>query len=223
MKSLTIDSKIVGFSVDSEDKAANEFKPDQMHEAVKRHDVLAGATYKLKTPEHVSAHSMYITINDIILNKGTPHEARRPFEVFINSKNMDHFQWIVALTRICSAVFRKGGDTTFLVEELKSVFDPRGGYWNNGKLQNSIVAEIGNVIERHLIEIGMMRDETADAVNEEYAKEKREAYLKANNDTVNEESGYPTTAVNCGKCNEKAVVKLDGCMTCLSCGSSKCS
>jgi hypothetical protein len=75
---------------------------------------------------------MYVTINDIILNEGTEHEQRRPFEVFINSKNLDHYQWIVALTRIISAVFRKGGDVTFLVEELKAVFDPRGGYWQPG-------------------------------------------------------------------------------------------
>ncbi|MCV5706806.1 hypothetical protein OFN27_26890, partial [Escherichia coli] len=92
-----------------------------------------GTTYKLKTPEHVSEHSLFITINDIILNEGTVHETRRPFEIFINSKSLEHYQWIVALTRIISAVFRKGGDVTFLVEELRSVFDPKGGYWNKGK------------------------------------------------------------------------------------------
>src|SRR5690606_22668869 len=102
----------------------------QMHEKLERPDMLIGSTYKVKTP--VSDHAMYITINDIILNQGTPHEQRRPFEIFINSKNLDHFQWIVALTRIISSVFRKGGDVTFLVEELKAVFDPRGGYWKPG-------------------------------------------------------------------------------------------
>ena len=98
----------------------------QMHETLKRPEMLIGSTYKLKVPEHVSPHAMYITINDIILNEGTEHESRRPFEVFINTKNLDHFQWIVALTVIMSAVFRKGGDITFLVDELRSVFDPRG-------------------------------------------------------------------------------------------------
>ena len=99
----------------------------QMHESLKRPEMLLGSTYKIKTP--LSEHSLYITINDLILNPDTDHEQRRPFEVFINSKNMDHFQWIVALTRIMSAVFRKGGDITFLVEELRSVFDPSGGYF----------------------------------------------------------------------------------------------
>ena len=99
----------------------------QMHESLKRPEMLLGSTYKIKTP--LSEHSLYITINDLILNQDTDHEQRRPFEVFINSKNMDHFQWIVALTRIMSAVFRKGGDITFLVEELRSVFDPSGGYF----------------------------------------------------------------------------------------------
>jgi hypothetical protein len=101
---------------------------------------------------------MYVTINDIVLNEGTEHEQRRPFEVFINSKNLDHYQWIVALTRIISAVFSKGGDVTFLVEELKAVFDPRGGYWQpGGKFMPSIIAELGYVIEKHLQTIGLIR------------------------------------------------------------------
>ena len=102
----------------------------QMHEKVERPDTLVGATYKIKSP--LFEHALYVTINDIVLNEGTEYELRRPFEIFVNSKNMDHFQWIVALTRIMSAVFRKGGDVTFLVEELKAVFDPRGGYFKAG-------------------------------------------------------------------------------------------
>ena len=102
----------------------------QMHERVERPEMLLGSTYKIKTP--LSDHALYVTINDIVLNPDTPYEKRRPFEIFINSKNMDHFQWIVALTRIVSAVFRKGGDVTFLVEELRSVFDPQGGYFKRG-------------------------------------------------------------------------------------------
>ena len=92
-----------------------------MHETVQRPEKLMGTTYKLKTPEHISEHSLFITINDMVLNEGTEYETRRPFEIFINSKSMEHYQWIVALTRIISAVFRKGGDITFLVEELRSV------------------------------------------------------------------------------------------------------
>ena len=128
-----------------------------MHEKLERPEVLIGSTYKIKTP--VSDHAMYVTINDIVLNEGTPHEQRRPFEVFINSKNLDHFQWIVALTRVISAVFRKGGDTTFLVDELKAVFDPRGGYWQpGGKFMPSTIAELGYVIERHLQSIGLAQE-----------------------------------------------------------------
>src|SRR5437870_10598025 len=133
----------------------------RMTEEVQRPEFLIGATYKIKTP--VSDHAMYVTINDIVLNEGTPFEQRRPFEIFINSKNLDHFQWIVALTRIISAVFRKGGDVTFLVDELKAVFDPRGGYWQpGGKFMPSIIAELGHVIEKHLQTIGLLRKRELD-------------------------------------------------------------
>ena len=187
----------------------------QMHEALQRPDKLIGSTYKLKTPEHVSDHALYITINDIVLNQGTNHEIRRPFEVFINSKNMDHFQWIVALTRIMSAVFRKGGDVTFLVEELRSVFDPRGGYWNKGKLMPSLVAEIGDVIEEHLIGIGMLRDpsQDADMAKLEYIEMKKEEYLNATQEDVNENTGFPATATRCSKCNVDATILMDGCLS----------
>ncbi|MDH4275716.1 MAG: NrdJb, partial [Gammaproteobacteria bacterium] len=120
-----IAKKIVKFSVvkDEPPVAVAPIKEESilqhMHEKLERPEQLIGVTYKLKTP--LSEHALYVTVNDVILNPGTPHEARRPFEIFINSKNMDHFQWIVALTRIVSAVFRKGGDVTFLVEELKAV------------------------------------------------------------------------------------------------------
>ncbi len=135
----------------------------QMHERLERPEVLVGSTYKIKSP--LVEHAMYVTINDIVLNYGTEHELRRPFEVFINSKSMDHFQWIVALTRIMSAVFRKGGDVTFLVEEMKAVFDPRGGYFKAGGVyMPSIVAEIGAVVEEHMKSIGLIvGDELSDA------------------------------------------------------------
>ena len=137
---IRIDKKIVDYRVGKEESqeeqqvpAANEAQPVpapqdnivQLHEKLERPEMLIGSTYKVKTP--VSDHAMYVTINDIVLNQGTEHEKRRPFEIFINSKNLDHYQWIVALTRIISAVFRKGGDVAFLVDELKAVFDPRGG------------------------------------------------------------------------------------------------
>jgi hypothetical protein len=234
-----IDQKIVGYKVISEGEKANqaaiaaEEKNQsniiQMHESVKRPEMLVGSTYKIKTP--ASEHAMYITINDIVLNEGTDHEQRRPFEVFINSKNMDHFQWIVALTRITSAVFRKGGDVTFLVEEMQAVFDPKGGYFKKGgRFMPSLVAEIGDVIEQHLKKIGMIVDEEMHETQKQILAEKRAEYEGAQKasapavEVAAEEGGeqYPAGATLCGKCSTKAVIMMDGCMTCLSCGDSKC-
>jgi len=187
--------------------------------------MLVGSTYKIKTP--LSEHSLYVTINDIILNPGTEHELRRPFEIFINSKNMDHFQWIVALTRIISAVFRKGGDVTFLVDELRSVFDPRGGYFKRGgKFMPSLVAEIGDAIESHLRLIGMLKDEGLDEHQQKLVEAKRKELAGKNKPaaeaTPTAESDFPESAQLCIKCNTKAMIKMDGCMTCLNCGDSKC-
>ena len=144
-----------------EKEARHSAKVIRMTEKIMRPEgmeSLEGSTYKIKTP--LDDHAMYVTINDIILNQGTEHEQRRPFEIFINSKNMDHFQWIVALTRLMSAVFRKGGDVTFLAEELQAVFDPKGGYFKpGGRFMPSIIAEIGDVIAHHMQKIGLMEKE----------------------------------------------------------------
>jgi hypothetical protein len=193
-----------------------------MHEKLERPEVLIGSTYKIKTP--VSDHAMYLTINDIMLNEGTEHEHRRPFEIFINSKNLDHFQWIVALTRIISAVFRKGGDVVFLTEELKAVFDPRGGYWQpGGKFMPSIVAEIGYVVERHLQAIGLMPASGLDESRRQLVEEKRAEWEQRHKQQdAFAKSGYPEGAQLCAKCHTAAVVMMDGCMTCLACGESKC-
>jgi hypothetical protein len=162
----------------------------------------------------------------LLLNEGTDHEQRRPFEVFINSKNMDHFQWIVALTRIMSAVFRKGGDITFLVEELRSVFDPSGGYFKKGgKFMPSLVAEIGDVVESHLKLIGMIKTEEISEHQQKIMDEKRaqfEADKKPKEAATEGSSAFPEGSQLCAKCNTKAVIKMDGCMTCLNCGDSKC-
>jgi len=220
----------------------------QMHEKVERPDTLIGATYKIKSP--LFEHALYVTINDIVLNQGTEHELRRPFEIFINSKNMDHFQWIVALTRIMSAVFRKGGDVTFLVEEMKAVFDPRGGYFKAGGVyMPSIVAEIGAVVEEHLKSIGMIVGDDLSEAQMRLIAEKRAAYdarAKKNSEIAvagemggemiaaakpgasesvsitGEGTSFPPSASMCHKCSTKAVVILDGCATCLNCGYSKC-
>lgn len=193
-----------------------------MHEKVQRPEMLVGSTYKIKTP--LSEHALYVTINDIVLNRGTEHELRRPFEIFINSKNMDHFQWIVALTRIISAVFRKGGDVTFLVDELRSVFDPRGGYFKKGgKYMPSLVAEIGDAIEGHLIMIGLLKPEGLDKHQQKLIEEKRAQYEGAgDSNSKGETEEFPSAASLCRKCQTKAVITMDGCLTCLNCGDSKC-
>ncbi|AWV06247.1 TSCPD domain-containing protein [Marilutibacter maris] len=192
---VKIDKKIKGYSVVTpEDKAkqaeaakAEAVKREaaeaealgdnviQMHERIERPETLIGSTYKLKTP--LFEHALYVTINDIVLNAGSEFEQRRPFEIFINSKNMDHFQWIVALTRIMSAVFRKGGDVTFLVEEMKAVFDPRGGYFKAGGVyMPSLVAELGSIVEDHLKSIGMIKDPELSEAQRKLIAEKRAAY-----------------------------------------------
>ena len=194
----------------------------QMHEKLKRPNMLHGSTYKITTP--LSEHALYVTINDIILNQDTPHELRRPFELFINSKNMDHFQWIVALTRIISAVFRKGGDVTFMVEELRSVFDPHGGYFKKGgKFMPSLVAEIGDVLESHLRMIGLLKDEPLDDHQKKLIQEKRTEYNNHHGQDGNETDDFPESASLCKKCMTKAMVLMDNCLTCLNCGESKCS
>jgi hypothetical protein len=194
----------------------------RMHEKLERPEELIGSTYKIKTP--VSDHAMYVTINDILLNEGTVHESRRPFEIFINSKNLDHYQWIVALTRIISAVFRKGGDVTFMVEELKAVFDPRGGYWQaGGKFMPSIIAELGHVIERHMQKIGLLRKPEMDEHRKALIDQKRSEYeAQQKQQDAFAKADYPQGAQLCLKCSTAAVVMMDGCMTCLNCGDSKC-
>ncbi len=228
---VKIEKKIVDYSVRNEEeeaaKSAQASTPEesnivQMHERLARPEMLFGSTYKIRTP--LSEHALYVTINDIILNQGTPHQVRRPFEVFINSKNMDHFQWIVALTRIISAVFRKGGDVTFLVEELRSVFDPAGGYFKKGgKYMPSLVAEIGDVIHCHLVMIGMLKEDQPDEHQKRLIEEKRAQYeASISADRPTEDGGFPEGAQLCKKCNTKAMIQMDGCMTCLNCGESKC-
>ncbi|MFN3663454.1 adenosylcobalamin-dependent ribonucleoside-diphosphate reductase [Yoonia sp.] len=172
-----------------------------MSEPLDRPQELEGATYKLKWPD--SNHAIYITINDLIV---AGH--RRPFEIFINSKNMEHFAWTVALTRMISAVFRRGGDVTFVVEELKAVFDPRGGAWMQGKYVPSILAAIGGVIEQHMVSIGFLAGEGLGLKTDPTA------------DVVSLGAGKRGKA--CPSCGAYDLRMVEGCMTCGSCGHSKC-
>ncbi len=173
-------------------------------ELMLRAEKLAGSTYKLRWPD--SVHAMYVTINDI-----EQDGVRRPFEIFINSKNLEHYAWVVALTRMVSAVFRRGGDVGFVAEELKQVFDPRGGQWSGGRYVPSLVAAIGDVLERHMREIGFLADE--DALHHKPAQAA---------------TGEAVTAATflgpfCPKCNQPGLVRESGCLSCQQCGWSKCS
>ncbi len=170
-------------------------------EPLDRPAALEGSTYKIKWPG--SEHAIYITVNDIV-----QAGHRRPFEVFINSKNMEHFAWTVALTRMISAVFRRGGDVSFVVEELKAVFDPRGGAWLQGQYIPSILAAIGGVIERHMVAIGFIEGEGMGLIS----VPKAEAMV----------IGEAPRGQACPACGSYAMRKVEGCMTCADCGHSKC-
>jgi ribonucleoside-diphosphate reductase alpha chain len=181
-----------------------------MTQPLNRPEALPGQTYKLRWPE--SEHALYITLNDIVQDG-----RRRPFEVFINSKNMEHYAWTVALTRMISAVFRRGGDVSFVVEEMKAVFDPRGGAWMDGKYVPSLLAAIGDVIERHMVEIGFLPRQGMD----------RAANAKVVNLSAADRSGASTPQslprpAQCPKCGEAALIRLEGCDQCTSCDYSKC-
>ena len=224
--SIKIEKKIVSYSVvekkDEQKDEKKEIPADvvQIGEPLARPDKITGSTYKVKTP--VTEHALYITINDVIMNEGTDQEHRRPFEIFVNSKNMEHFQWIVGLTRVMSAVFRKGGDLTFLIEELESVFDPNGGYYKKGgKYVPSLVAELGQVLEEHLQNIGMLKVTEPEEHQQQLIDDKKAEYLKKNPNKL-DESGFPKDAQLCNKCQTKAAIMMDGCLTCLNCGESKC-
>jgi ribonucleoside-diphosphate reductase alpha chain len=170
-------------------------------ELLLRAEKLVGATYKLRWPD--SEHAMYVTINDIETDSG-----RRPFEVFVNSKNLEHYAWVVALTRMISAVFRRGGEVAFVAEELKQVFDPRGGQWMNGRYVGSLVAAIGDIIERHMIDTGFLTP----------AEPTVTKAAKATSSTS-------VTALGplCPKCSQPGLVREAGCLSCVHCGWSKCS
>ncbi|NOD32663.1 adenosylcobalamin-dependent ribonucleoside-diphosphate reductase [Ruegeria atlantica] len=204
---VPVESLIGGDSVAPEVIASSDSEPLQPHgdviymsEPLDRPQSLEGSTYKLKWPD--SEHAIYLTINDIVIGG-----RRRPFEVFINSKNMEHYAWTLALTRMISAVFRRGGDVSFVVEELKAVFDPRGGAWVQGKYIPSILAAIGGVIEQHMIAIGFLEGEGMGLKSDPQAQ------------VVNMDAPRGKA---CSSCGQYDMVMIEGCMTCRSCGHSKC-
>jgi ribonucleoside-diphosphate reductase alpha chain len=192
----------------------------RMFQPLDRPDAIPGQTYKVHWPE--SDHAIYITLNDIIDDQG----RRRPFEIFINSKNMEHFAWTVALTRMISAVFRRGGDVSFVVDELKAVFDPRGGQWMGGRYVPSLLAAIGEVIERHMVDIGFMgRGDRFTPRDEEILPMPKVATLGAaatGDDSEAPRKSGPGLFRQCPKCLQPSLIRQEGCDTCTSCGYSKC-
>ncbi len=194
-------------------QAATSPAPLDTSEPLDRPDVIPGQTYKLRWPE--SDHAIYITVNDIDVAEADGRRVRRPFEVFINSKNMEHYAWTVALTRMISAVFRRGGDVTFVVEELKAVFDPRGGQWMKGRYVPSLLAAIGGVIEQHMIDIGFLAASAAKSADSRDIDAANVVRLDAS-------SREPRMRA-CPKCGTYALMRQEGCDSCTSCGYSKCS
>jgi len=187
-----------------------------MTQPLSRPEALPGQTYKVRWPD--SEHALYITLNDIVQDG-----RRRPFEVFINSKNMEHYAWTVALTRMISAVFRRGGDVSFVVEEMKAVFDPRGGAWMEGRYVPSLLAAIGDVIERHMIAIGFLpaRGQRA-AIGEQKQALGEGRGVAAGNALISDQRSGTTRMAQCPKCGEAALIRIEGCDQCTSCDYSKC-
>jgi ribonucleoside-diphosphate reductase alpha chain len=181
-----------------------------MTQPLDRPEALPGQTYKVRWPD--SEHALYITLNDIVQDG-----RRRPFEIFINSKNMEHYAWTVALTRMISAVFRRGGDVSFVVEEMKAVFDPRGGAWIEGKYVPSLLAAIGDVIERHMIGIGFLPDKH----RQQRVVEAEILKIDAAGGALSPGSGAPRLR-QCPKCGEAALIRIEDCDQCTSCAYSKC-
>jgi ribonucleoside-diphosphate reductase alpha chain len=202
---------ITGVLVKDEDKKKEEKAKEENETArpktfVPRPQILEGTTYKIKTP--LSSDALYITINDLIKDDG----SRRPYELFINTKNLQHFSWIVAMTRLISAVFRHDAAPTFLVQELKSIYDPNGGYFVDGGYVPSLAADIGRIIEKHLTRIGIIVDDKKQPAKQVEAT----ATTEKTNGLDNENFMF------CPSCNEKALVSQENCLKCLSCNYSKC-
>ena len=205
-----------------------------MTKPLERDAALEGLTYKIKWP--ASPHALYVTINDIVRDG-----RRRPFEIFINTKNLEHYAWTVALTRMISAVFRRGGDVTFVAEELKAVFDPEGGRWMGGRYVPSLLAAIGDVIEEHMIRIGFMvpdaSGESGAGLDAGRMKRDRSAGDFAESGTTRGPNAYrnnrsPVSAVlvapvsspgrTCPQCGNRSLYRIEGCWTCADCTYSHC-
>ncbi len=189
-----------------------------MSKPLERDPVLPGYTYKIKWPE--SDHALYITLNDIEWDAGGGNMRRRPFEIFINTRNLEHYAWTVALTRMISAVFRRGGDVSFVAEELKAVFDPQGGRWIGGKYVPSLLAAIGEVIERHMVRIGFLAGPMQEIVRNEQVASAAMAEVEVETGSPNtaSEGLRPVGGRHCPRCSSRSYVMEEGCWVCRNCG-----
>lgn len=208
MLTTKIDSPIISVEVVTTTKPTPIIM-QEVTESLKRHKVLQGSTYQLKTP--LSEYTWYITINDIVLNEGTEFERLQPFEIFFNTKDVTSYQWMVFTSRMISAIFRKGGDLNFIIEEMNAVYQPNGGYMSRDGYVPSLVAEIGKIIETHFKSIGLIKE----IVVSDQVLAKKEEYLKVNANMDN--------AGLCSACGARAVIQFEGCGYCTSCNYSKCS
>lgn len=202
---LKIKKKIVGWKVSTGEDEEGKIIEIREAETLERPRTVEGRTYKISPA--VTDSAMYVTINDIVLPSG----ERRPLEMFINTKHVAHQQWITALTRMVSAIFRKPGPYLFVAEELRQIYDPQGGYFEGGKMMPSVVAHVADVLNEHFIWIGATKAPELTAVQKEVLAEKKDAA-----------ESLGVQAQVCMKCHEKAVIMLDGCLTCTACGDSKC-
>jgi hypothetical protein len=213
MATTIIDQDIISVTV--KQVTANEIPT---HYTVTRPEVLDGKTYRIKSP--LASHALYITINNILGNDN----RLIPFEIFINSKDITNYQWVIALTRMISAIFRKGGDVLFILEELSSVVDPgdKGGYFSKrGKYIPSLVAELAEVLKIHFASLGLLDETHLDHMTKKYLTDKQQEYVDLTKDTLSL-GGFPSSASLCSKCGFKSVIFMENCYTCLNCGDSKC-
>lgn len=223
-----IDKKIVGYSVKTGAPDANVVKtpepslsgtPDsvpRMTPEWKRPDILSASVYKIKKCPNSPDAAVYVTISNAVLG-----DQVVPAEIFINSKDASHRQWVDALTRVVSAIFRQGGDLGFLVDELLGIYDPKAGFLGRGVWHPSLVSQVGLVIKEHLESLRMGSDPSLKEALKDYFEPEVVAKLKEADEAENV-SPYPASATLCPKCNHKSVILMDGCQTCLNCGDSKC-
>ena len=166
-------------------EAASVYDPSQVRD---RPAILSGKTYKLYWPPNEA--TFYVTIND--------DGAARPFEIFISSTHAQYTEWTTALTLMITAILRRGGDVSFIAENLKQIVSATSSAWVKGKYCNSLVAMIGETIELHM--------------------NRESAVIEA----APVEKSVDALLSFCPRCGQKALIHSEGCGSCQNCGYSNC-